>query len=115
MKDDYTKYFLYTEQQREAFIASNDAMIQKNRKAFANWINNLPLGVRLSYLDRIKENERPFVIGLICLLYCEGVVNVSFHEEGWSISRDPRTSKEYSQWMQEYGFKTGKNKKLNND
>lgn len=111
MKDDYTKYFLYTEQQREAFIASNDLMIQKNRKAFANWINNLPLGVRVSYLDRIKENERGFIIGLLCLLYCEEQINISFHEEGRLLSREPRNDKEYITWVKEYGFKTSKNKK----
>lgn len=112
MKENYTNYFLYTENQRKAFIAVNSAMIKKNRSAYIKWINSLPIGRKVSYLDNVKENERCFIIGLLCLLYCEEQINISFHEEGRLLSREPRSPKEYSQWMQEYGFKKGKNKKI---
>lgn len=102
---DCGKYLLATRKNVEDFKSANSKIISTNRSKFIKWIKSLPLCEKVDYLKTVPDNEIPFVIGLICLLYWEGLVNISFHDEARMLSREPENMEEYQQWSMEAGFK----------
>lgn len=67
---------------------------------YAAWIRSLPL-MEWTPL-RLPKGQEGAVIGLICCLYYEGSVNITFSNTCTSIRRDPANEDEYQQWLDEH-------------
>ena len=53
-------------------------------------------------LNAILHEYGEYIIGLICCLYVEGAVNITFSNTCTSIRRDPANDEEYQQWLDEH-------------
>lgn len=98
-------YLLRYKWQTEAFRTKYAAYIAKNRGAFLDWWGRLPLyeWVRLPFSGRGVAAG----IGLLCLLYIDGEINLSFNSTVTAIQRQANSEEEYNQYIAEH-FKTFK-------
>lgn len=110
---DYTKYLLATKKDVDAFAKRNRELVAANREKFINWIKSLPLGRKVNYLNGVERTAIPSIIGIICLLYWEGAVNISFYDNASLISREPENMEEFRQWSKEAGFSLGTGQREN--
>lgn len=98
MMNDYRQYLLYTDESMEAFKAKYAGHIEKNRDRFREWIAGLPCCERVEYLKAFPEHQRPFVVGLLCLLVLDGSINVTFHDRAQILHRNPSSVQEWEAW-----------------
>lgn len=105
---DCRKYLLATRKDIEAFRTANSDIVAANRNRFTEWIESLPLGRKVEYLKGVPDNEIPFVVKMICLLYWDEAVNICFYDNAWRLSREPKNMQEWEQWSKEVGFRIWK-------
>lgn len=94
-----TRYLLRTDLAINEFRKRHAKLLRDYSAAYIQWINSLPLmeWTRLT----IPEGYGEYIIGLICCLYDEGSVNITFSHTCTSIRRDPANDEEYRQWLDE--------------
>lgn len=95
-----TRYLLRTDLAINEFRKRHAKLLRDYSAAYIQWINSLPLmeWTRLT----IPEGHGEYIIGLICCLYDEGSVNITFSNTCTSIRRDPANGEEYQQWLDEH-------------
>lgn len=98
-------YLLYTTAEEEEFRKEFSVFIAKMRAAYQEWINGLPMWEWIRFLDNVPEDKWRLVTGMICIVYIEGLVNISVSNDGFSIRREPRNEKEHEYLMKKLGFK----------
>lgn len=95
-----TRYLLRTDLEIQEFRKRHERLLRDYSDAYVRWINSLPLmeWTRLA----LPKGQEEAVIGLICCLYDEGSVNITFSHTCTSIRRDPANEDEYQQWLDEH-------------
>ena len=91
--------------QAEAFRNRYGAFIEKNTDAFLAWWDRLPLYEWVS-LPFNGNAVMEAGIGLLCLLYIDGIINLSFNETVTSVMREALTEDEYRTWADKHFMKT---------
>ena len=80
---DVTKYLLRTPAQQSSFRAEFSRAIERNRDAWTRWVNQLPSARWCEYIaPRSDERTIRFTVGLICILYIDGYIDISFCDGG---------------------------------
>lgn len=92
-----TRYLLRTDLEIQEFRKRHERLLRDYSDAYVRWINSLPLmeWTRLA----LPKGQEEAVIGLICCLYDEGSVNITFSHTCTSIRRDPANDEEYREWL----------------
>lgn len=92
-------YLLRNERDRAAFIERFDPVIRKNAAALEAWFGRLPLYEWVQFKPPAGKEE--IVIGILCLLYLEGRINLSFSRDLRFIPREAASVEEYDAWGDE--------------
>lgn len=108
---DYKEYLLRTESQLSQFRNKYATFINNEQSKYVSWINRLPLLTWVNYLQGIPETNIPIMIGMLCHIYCAGLVNISFHKSMLMIRREPIDEDEWLAWCQSEATTKHKNKK----
>lgn len=95
-----TRYLLNTDREIQGFRMRHARLLRDYSSQYAAWIRSLPL-MEWTPL-RLPKGQEGAVIGLICCLYDEGSVNITFSNTCTSIRRDPANEDEYQQWLDEH-------------
>lgn len=80
---------LYTREEADSFRDRHADIVRARLRVYAAWIRNLPLLEWVPYLDQVSPADREAVIGLVCLCYRDGLVNITFSSDYRLIRRDP--------------------------
>lgn len=80
---------LYTKEQADRFRDHYGDIVRARLRVYAEWIRSLPLLEWIPYIDEVSPKDYEVVIGLICLAYREGLVNLTFSSDFRRIRRDP--------------------------
>lgn len=91
---DYSKYLLRTPGQILDFRVKYARYIREQSDAFAGWINGFPAREWMDYLAGVPEGNIPVVIGTICILFIDGLIDINFNETATRIRRQ-RTEAEW--------------------
>lgn len=95
----YTKYLLRTQQQVLDFGTRYAEWIRQAGPAYVRWVNDeLPKSDQWVSIERDSEKETGMIIGLLCWLYYEKEINISFNAYASAIRKEPRNREEYEQW-----------------
>lgn len=95
---DLKTFLLRTDAQAEEFRTRYQAFISRHYDEYASWIGSLPLCIRTPYLSGVPDKAVPAVIGIICLLYIDGLVNIQFSDDMATVSRQPASLEEWEAW-----------------
>lgn len=89
-------YLLRTQAQIDAFRESHGELIRVKSDPMASWFNGLHLyqWVRL----QCRPGEEAATVGLLCILYLAGRINISFSRDGEYIRREALDLEEYQAW-----------------
>ena len=89
-------YLLRTQAQIDACRESHGELIREKSDPMASWFNGLPLyqWVRL----QCRPGEEAATVGLLCILYLAGRINISFSRDGDYIRREALDLEEYQAW-----------------
>lgn len=93
------KYLLYTPSQIEAFRTRFRTFIAKYRQTYQNWFQRFPM-LEWVPLPEMDEKTAEAVIGLLCILYIDGEINLTVDETVTKVYRGPLTNQEYEDWLQ---------------
>lgn len=85
---DYSAYLLYTPRQIFAFRIRYAKYIAEQSDAYSLWINRFPTREWMDYLAGVPEQNIPVVIGVICILYIDGRINIDFNDSATRIRRN---------------------------
>lgn len=99
------QYLLRRQWQIDAFRARYAKFIENNSDRFLNWFQSLPLykWVKIPFEERTMEAG----IGLLCLLYIDGKINLCVNSSITCVQRFANSDKEYDEYMAQH-FKTKK-------
>lgn len=94
------RYLLRYEWQIRAFRENHAAFIQKNEERILKWFLGLPLyrWVRMPFDARSAEAG----IGLLCLLYVDGKINLCIDRTVTYCQRFANSDKEYEEYITEH-------------
>lgn len=95
---DYRQYLLRSDVQIAEFREKYPEQIDELRQRFVEWVNGFPVMERVDYLSRFSEKQRPFVVGMLCILIIEGAINITFHDHAQLVHRNPRDVAEWEAW-----------------
>ena len=95
----YTSYLLRTGRQIAGFRARYARFLASAGDEYVSWINSLPLWEWIDLRPRFDDKALPVVIGLICILYIDGKVNISFNETATGIRREDGTEEEWGRYF----------------
>lgn len=102
MATDLKQYLLYYPSQIEAFRKNHAAELKNNAAAYRRWILSLPLMEWVPLI--LTPGAEEVSIGIICVLYVDGYINISFHASMTKIVRCPMSEEEMTKWMKETGW-----------
>jgi len=108
---DYTEYLLRDDGQTEAFRAKYADYIRAYIEECVLWVQSLPMFEWVNLTYYLDERDKESVIGLICLCYIDGRVNISFDRRAASIRREPDNTEELDKYLKEAGFKNWRRKR----
>ncbi len=98
-------YLLRTESQIKAFREQYADLLREKGPAMRDWFNGLPL------YEWVKLNCRPgqetASIGILCILYIDRQINLTFSTDGYSIQRGALSEEEHLTWVKAH-FKSTK-------
>lgn len=93
-------YLLRTRTQADGFRAQYKEIIEKNAPALEKWFNTLPLYEWVQY--KPPAGKEMIVTGILCILYLEGRINLTFSSDMERIQRGARTDEEYQEWSRKH-------------
>lgn len=99
---DSGKYLLRTRSQADSFREKHRDALRQYAGAYRRWIRSLPFMVWTPL--RLREDEMEVVIGIICMLYIDGYVCISFSDDMRFIRNEPLDDAEMKQWMKATGW-----------
>lgn len=106
-RNDREQYLLRTGRQTAMFRTRYARFIEARSGAFLSWVRSLPL-MEWSPLV-IREGQEESVIGILCILYIERKVCISFSEDMQFIRNEPLDEAEYQKWADSFFKKTRRN------
>lgn len=92
-------YLLRTESQINDFRSRYGPVIEKASPDIIKWFNALPL---FQWVPYQPPGDAAIYTGLLCILYIEGKINITFSKDMASIERGARSDKEYEDWASEH-------------
>lgn len=99
---DNRPYLLDTASKKAAFVVKYGGHIEKFRRPYISWISELPMMEWINPLQGSSASNPEFVIGLVCLLYIEGEINISFSDPAAELlRREPASLDEWHAWCAE--------------
>lgn len=101
---DYSRYLLYYDSQVEAFRKRYENKIPKDRDHFRAWFERLEFERWYSYVrPGASEEEAAYTVGLFCILYLDGEINITFSQDNADkIKRSPKSKEEYQKYLENY-------------
>ena len=102
-------YLLQQPWQIEAFRNRYAKFIRNNRDRFLEWFQQLPLYEWV--MIPFQETKMEAGLGLLCLLYIDGKINLMVDSSITYIQRQALTEEEYRDWVKK-NFKHPKNTQL---
>lgn len=100
------QYLLRYQCQIDQYRQQYAGFIEKYGERYRAWFQSLPLWewVPLPYMD---ERTAKAVIGLLCILYIDGMINLTFNSEVTKVQRGHLTDEEYEEYVKQ-NFKSYK-------
>lgn len=97
----YSKYLLYYDSQIKAFREQYKKKILENRNSLRSWVEGLELERWYNYIrPSAPEAEIAFIVGLLCILYIDKEINITFSEAtADKIKRSPKSEEEFQEWL----------------
>ncbi len=92
-------YLLRTESQINDFRSRHGPVIEKAGPDIIKWFNALPLFQWVPYLP---PGDAALYTGLLCTLYIEGKINITFSKDMAYIQRGVLKDDEYQDWAREH-------------
>ena len=89
------QHILRTSAQAERFRERYASIVRARLQVYVKWIRSLPLLTWVPYLSQVEEKDQEAVIGLICLCYLDGIVNITFSRDFRMIRRDPDSYEDF--------------------
>lgn len=102
---DPLSYLLRTSEEEASFRTEFADFIEDKEALYSAWINSLPLWEWCRFLIGVPEDKMQLVVGMVCITYIDGFVNISISRDGWMLRREPRSMKEYYEMLKNLGFK----------
>lgn len=96
--NDYSTYLLRTDGQRREFLRHFGRYMAKEAGSYISWIESFPLMKWTRYLAGVPEKNIPVLIGVLCILYCERKINISFDNTAQMIRREPKDLDEWENY-----------------
>ena len=101
MMPDYNPYLLYTDAAIREFREKYADDLERNLKAYADWIKGLKL-MEWHHFARqgASAKQIAFIVGILCCLHEERPrrCHFSFNQGAFMIRRDPANEEEWEQW-----------------
>lgn len=92
------QHILRTSAQADRFRELYADVIRARHRVYVRWIRSLPLLTWVPYLSQVEEKDQEAVIGLICLCYLDGIVNITFSRDFRMIRRDPDSYEDFPEY-----------------
>lgn len=99
-RNDRGRYLLRTPSQIRSFRLRYARMIEERSSVFLNWVRSLPLMEWSPLL--IRQGYEEYTIGILCILYIDGQICISFSEDMQFIRNEPLDEDEYRQWTETF-------------
>ncbi len=99
-RSDRERYLLRTPSQVMAFRERYARTIDSRAEAFRAWVRSLPMMEWYPLL--IRPGNEELSIGIICILYIDGQICISFSEDMQFIRNEPLDDEEYRQWTETF-------------
>lgn len=84
----FEKFLLRTESQRLGFRVRYARYISDQSDAYVSWISRMPAREWIDYLSGVPEVNIPVVIGILCILYVDGRIDINFNNSATRIRRN---------------------------
>lgn len=111
-RSDRERYLLRTPSQIRSFRLRYARLIEYRSSVFLNWVRSLPMMEWSPLLIRQGYEEQ--TIGILCILYIDGHICISFSEDMQFIRNEPLDDDEYRQWSETF-FKRYETRKIESD
>lgn len=108
-RSDRERYLLRTPSQIRSFRLRYARLIEDRSSVFLNWVRSLPMMEWYPLL--IRPGNEELSIGIICILYIDGLVCISFSEDMQSIRNESLDDAEYRKWAETFFTSPGCSKK----
>ena len=95
---DNRKYLLRTKEQVLDFRARYVRYISDQADAYICWINRMPAREWIDYLAGVPEANIPAVIGILCILYIDRLIDIDFNETATRIRRNRTDAEDQEFW-----------------
>ena len=100
------QYLLRYQWQIDQYRQQYAGFIEKYGERYRQWFQSLPMWewVPLPWMD---DKRARAVIGLLCILYIDGYINLTVNEEVTKVYRGPISDEEYEEYIKKNfkGFK----------
>ena len=107
--EDRSRFLLRTPAQVRDYLEIRDGFYRRNALEWMAWIAKLDFGVWVP-LD-LEPGWEEAVIGMLCVLYRDRQINITFNRTATAIRRDPADEDEYKAWIDRTAFKLPPRKK----
>lgn len=94
------QYLLYTESEIALFREQYAGFIEKYGEKYRQWFQRLPMfeWVPLPYMN---DKMARAVIGLLCILYIDGLINLTVNSAVSKVYRGPLSEEEYNEYIKQ--------------
>ena len=94
------QYLLYTESEIAMFREQYAGFIEKYGEQYRQWFQRLPMfeWVPLPYMN---DKMARAVIGLLCILYIDGLINLTVNSAVSKVYRGPLSEEEYNEYIKQ--------------
>lgn len=100
MDNNRQQYLLHYRYQIDSYREHYAAFIKKYGEKYRQWFQSLPMceWVPLPYMD---EKTAKAVIGLLCILYIDGKINLTVNSDVTKVYRDALNDEEYQNYLKQ--------------
>ncbi len=106
---DNSSYLLRNDDQVRNYLERYGSFFRRAADEWMAWIAKLDFGVRVP-LD-LEPGWEEAVIGMLCVLYRNRQINITFNRTATAIRRDPADMDEYNRWIAGTGIRLRSRKK----
>lgn len=100
------QYLLRTQYEIDLFREQYSGFIQKYGEQYRQWFQRLPMFEWVP-LPIMNDKMARAVIGLLCILYIDGHINLTVNSEVSKVYRGPLSEEEYNEYIKQ-NFKSFK-------
>lgn len=101
----YAHYLLQTDNDIAAFRVKYSEYIASHKDGYVSWISKLSARSWTDFLGNAPEGAIPVIIGTLCILYLDKIIDIEFNSTATMIRR-MWTKQE---WQEYYPFKGKEN------